>query len=81
MADHASAKADAARASDAVPVLIPDAHPPIDAKTVSTLRARAALRGFVLIRLPDGFSISRWDMSRPLDSVAAVERFLEAVGA
>lgn len=53
-----------------------------DPKQVSTLIARAALAGYELVHLGDGtFIASRWGMFRSLDHIAAVESFLQRVGA
>lgn len=52
----------------------------VDAKTVATLKARAALAGWELTALPDGaFIASRWGMHRDLAHAEAVERFLVRV--
>jgi hypothetical protein len=51
-------------------------------KQIATLIARAALVGYELVRLADGtFIVSRWSMFRSLDHIAAVEAFLQRVGA
>ena len=53
-----------------------------DRKARETRVARACLAGYQLVQLADGTYIaSRWGMFRPLDHVAAVERFLQRVGA
>lgn len=52
----------------------------VDRKVVATMQARAALAGFTLAPLPDGaFLIARWDLSRELEHIAAVEAFLARV--
>jgi hypothetical protein len=49
---------------------------------VATLQARAALAGFQLVQMADGsFVVSRWGMLAPLADCAAVEAFLQRVGA
>lgn len=54
----------------------------VDQKQVATLVARAAIAGYELVRLADGtFIASRWGMFRSLDHIAAVEAFLQRVGA
>lgn len=59
-----------------------DAVLDVDAKTVATLVARAAIAGYQLVQLADGsFVASRWGMFRSLDHAAAVEAFLARVGA
>jgi hypothetical protein len=54
------------------------------AKTLKTLRARAALRGYSLHQFPlaegDGFMVSRWNLSRTLPDLASVEAFLDRAG-
>lgn len=51
-------------------------------KAVATLVARAALAGIQLVQLADGsFIVSRWGQFRSLANVAAVEKFLQTVGA
>jgi hypothetical protein len=61
-------------------------HTPIadapDAKTLATLTARAAIAGYELVQLADGtFIVSRFNLFRSLDHIAAVEAFLQRVGA
>jgi hypothetical protein len=54
----------------------------VDPKVVATLQARAALAGFELVPMADGsFVVARWSMTRALVDVAAVEAFLQQVGA
>ncbi len=55
------------------------------AKTFATLRARAALVGVSLVKSTDDrdrpvFIASRWTMTRQLDTIEDVERFLKLVG-
>jgi hypothetical protein len=50
-------------------------------KATATLQARAALAGFELVKLPDGYVISRWGESKHLADPAAVHAFLVRVGA
>ena len=58
----------------------PDTVDTVDAKTVATLKARAALAGWELIPLPDGaFIASRWGMHRDLAHAAEAARFLDRV--
>jgi hypothetical protein len=59
-----------------------DAHD----KAIETLRARAALRGYALHLIDAGgeraeLLICRWNLSRTLPDVAAVEAFLAQAGA
>ena len=59
-----------------------ETSPALEVKTVATLAARAALAGYELVQLADGtFIASRWGMFRSLDHIAAVEMFLQRVGA
>lgn len=52
----------------------------VDAKTIATLKARAALAGYELTALPDGsFLIARWGMHRDLAHANDVKRFLDRV--
>ncbi len=55
----------------------------VEAKTVATLAARAALRGYELKQTAHGtFVVWRWNLIRELADVAAVEAFLaRATGA
>ena len=54
----------------------------VDAKLVDTRQARAALAGYELVHLASGeFIVSRWGMFKSLDHIAAVEQFLQRVGA
>ena len=57
-----------------------------DAKTIATLRARAALAGFILSVMTDTdglclYLVSRWGMSRTLTDLAGLVAFLRRVGA
>lgn len=57
-----------------------------DAKTLATLRARAALAGFTLSVTTDTnglclYLVSRWGMSRTLADLAGLVAFLRKVGA
>ena len=57
-----------------------------DAKTLATLRARAALAGFTLSVTNDTnglclYLVSRWGMSRTLTDLAGLVAFLRKVGA
>ena len=54
---------------------------PTTQKADATLQARAALAGFELVKLPDGYVISRWGESKHLADPAAVHAFLVRVGA
>jgi hypothetical protein len=54
-------------------------------KAIQTLQARAALRGFALHILSNGksgaeFLVCRWNLSRSLPSIQAVESFLTQAG-
>lgn len=54
-------------------------------KAIETLRARAALGGFTLHVISDSnggaqFLVTRWNLSRTLPDVAAVEAFFQQVG-
>jgi hypothetical protein len=57
-------------------------------KVIQTLRARAALRGFALHVIstghtadsPAAFLVSRWNLSRTLATVGAVESFIDQAG-
>lgn len=61
---------------------MPQADVAVADKAVATLVARAALAGLQLVRLGDGsFLVSRWGQFRSLADVAAVEKFLQTVGA
>lgn len=58
-----------------------DAHD----KRIANAVARAALAGFQIHIVADGaggscFLVSRWNLSRTLPDVAAVEQFLDQVG-
>lgn len=58
---------------------------PLDGKTVSTLKARAALCGVVLHFLDDDhgralFVASKWSLTRQLHNVAEVDEFLRRIG-
>lgn len=49
---------------------------------VATLQARAALASFELVVMADGsFVITRWGLVASLADAAAVEQFLQRVGA
>lgn len=55
-------------------------------KAITTAMARAALAGFELHLLDDGqrgalFILSRWNLTRELPDLAAVNAFLDRVGA
>jgi len=52
---------------------------PDAAKRFQTAAARAALGGFELTRVADGFVMSRWNLSKPLADLDAVEAFLNHV--
>ncbi len=53
-----------------------------DEKMIATFTARAAIAGYELVQLADGtFIVSRWGIFRSLDHIAAVEAFLQRVGA
>ena len=61
---------------------MPQADAAVADKAVATLVARAALAGIQLVQLADGsFIVSRWGQFRSLANVAAVEKFLQTVGA
>ena len=54
----------------------------VDAKTIATLQAPAAIAGFQLVRMADGsFVAAKWTMTRSLADIAAVDAFLVQVGA
>ncbi len=58
----------------------PLASTPTPEKTKATLTARLALRGFALHELADGqFLVCRWDRTRTLPSLAAVQAFAAMV--
>ena len=50
-------------------------------KTLATVAARLALRGYELHQLADGsLSVSRWNLSRPLADLDDVDQFLLQIG-
>ncbi len=51
-------------------------------KLLANCRAKLALAGgFVLHELADGsYLVTRWNLSKPLPSLEAVQRFVEQVG-
>ena len=50
-------------------------------KTLATLTAQLAIRGYALHQLADGsLMVSRWNLSRPLAGLSADQAFLTQVG-
>lgn len=51
-------------------------------KVFSTVQARLALRSFVVHQLGDGgFLVCKWNLTRSVPDLQALQRFAEAVGA
>lgn len=71
--------ADACTAADAPPAC------PSEGKAFATLRARAALAGWVLASFtepagPTTYTLCKWGLARTLPDLAAVAQFLRQVG-
>ena len=57
------------------------ARPASDAKRLATLTAQLALRGFAVHQAADGYVVVRWNLTKRVVDLNAMERFARVVGA